>query len=216
MKTNVKILLADDHDVVRTGVRSMLETHQSWSVCAEADNGSDAVKLAAETQPDVAVVDLELGELDGLAVTRAIKQHHPETEVLIFTMHDEEYLIREGLAAGARAFILKAEGGRALMKAIECAIEHKPFLAPRASEILLHNFRISSQGNSDEPSVLTSREREILQLLALGKSNKEAARALGISVKTVETHRATIMRKLNLDSIAGLVRYAVRERVISA
>src|SRR5262245_56584257 len=118
MKTqHVRVLLADDHDVVRAGVRAMLETRKGWHVCAEASNGADAIKLAADTQPDIAVLDLELGGLDGLAVTREIKKQQPEIEVLIFTIHDDEYLVRDGLLAGARAFVLKSEGGQRLIKA---------------------------------------------------------------------------------------------------
>jgi DNA-binding NarL/FixJ family response regulator len=210
---HVKVLLADDHDVVRTGVRAILETREGWNVCAEATNGAEAVRLADETRPDIAVLDLELGELDGVAVTRQIKNHQPHVEVLIFTMHDNEYLIREALFAGARAFVLKSEGVGKLIKGIDCAMEHKPFFAARASETLLNTFRTFGTA-SDATSPLTGREREIVKLLTTGRSNKEAAQTLGISVKTVETHRAAIMRKLGFSSIVKLVRYAVREHFI--
>jgi DNA-binding NarL/FixJ family response regulator len=160
-------------------------------------------------------VDLEMAEMDGLEATRQMKRDNPDIEVLIFTMHDAEYLIREVLVAGARAFILKSEGGRRLIEAINAVLENKPFFAGRASESLLNSF-LKSHGGTDESCPLTYRECEIVQLLATGKSNKEAAHALGISVKTVETHRATIMRKLGFSSIAELVRYAVREHIIKA
>src|SRR6476660_10508129 len=126
---HVRVLLADDHEVVRTGVRAMIEAHGGLEVCGEATNGNDAVRLAAEIQPDVVVLDLELGEMDGVAVTRRVKQRSPQSEVLIFTMHDSEYLIRAAFAAGARAFVLKSEGGGRLIQAIECVSEHKPFFA---------------------------------------------------------------------------------------
>jgi DNA-binding NarL/FixJ family response regulator len=210
---SVRLLLADDHDVVRTGVCKILEAREGWQVCAEASNGVEAVRLAAEVHPDVAVLDLELGESDGLAAMRQMKEHQPEMEVVIFTMHDNEYLIREVLSAGARSFVLKSEGVQSLVKAIEHAIEHKPFFPAKATETLLNSFR-SSAPNARDESPLTDREREVVQLLASGKSNKEVARTLGISVKTVETHRAAIMRKLGFSSIVKLVRYAVRERFI--
>ena len=209
----IKVLLADDHDVVRAGLRTMVEG-RGWQVCAEATNGREAVKLAAEVSPDVVVLDLEVGEVDGVSATRQIKQHQPRIEVVIFTMHDDEYLIREALSAGARAFVLKSEGGQKLMQAIESVSEHIPFFATRASEALLKSLLKSP--NDVNETLLTRREREIVQLLAGGSSNKEVASTLGISVKTVETHRAKIMRKLGLSSIARLVRFAVRENIIKA
>jgi len=207
--------LADDHDVVRKGVRTMLEGREGWQVCGEASTGKEAVRLAAQLQPDIAVLDLEMAELDGLEATRLIKRDQPQIEVLIFTMHDTEYLIREVLSAGARAFVLKSEGGRKLIEAIESASRHKPFFAARASETLLNSF-LKSATHASESSPLTDREREVVQLLGIGKSNKQVAAALGISVKTVETHRAAVMRKLGFNSVVELVRYAVRERLIKA
>ena len=211
----VRILLADDHDVLRRGLRVMLESREGWQVCAEAKTGREAIEMVNEFLPDIAVIDLEMTDLDGLEATREIKKSHPEIEVLIFTMHDSEYLISEILAAGARGFVLKSEGGRPLVDAIEAAIAHKPFFAAKASETLLHSF-LKSRASGSEASALTDREREVVRLLAAGKSNKEAATALGISVKTIETHRSTIMRKLDLNSVAELVRYAVREHLIDA
>jgi DNA-binding NarL/FixJ family response regulator len=213
MKRSIRVLLADDHDIVRKGLRTMLEAREGWSVCAEAATGTEAVKLAAETHPDIAVLDLEMTELDGLEVTRQIKQRQPQIEVLIFTMHDAEHLIREVLSVGARAFVLKAEGAKTLIEAIETLSEHKPFFAAKASQTLLNSF-LRAAGNPDNPSPLTTREIEIVQLLAEGKSNREVGATLGISAKTVETHRATIMHKLSLGSIVDLVRYAVREGII--
>jgi DNA-binding NarL/FixJ family response regulator len=209
----LKVLLADQHDVVRAGIRSMVE-EKGWQVCAEAANGKEAVKIAIEMKPDVVVLDLDIPELEGLSVTRQIKKQLPRTEVVIFTTHDNDHIVREVLAAGARGFVLKSESGRKLMQAIESASQHAPFFAARASEILVKSITKPISG-ADGP-LLTYRERQIVQLLAGGSSNKEVGVALGISVKTVETHRARIMRKLGLSSIVKLVRFAVREHIIRA
>jgi DNA-binding NarL/FixJ family response regulator len=213
MKPAVRLLLADDHDVVRKGLRTMLEAREGWQVCGEASTGQEAVELASKLHPDITVLDLEMSDLDGLEAMRRIKKHHPATEVLIFTIHDTDYLIREVLSAGARGFVLKSEGGRKLIEAIEAVLDHKPFFATRASETLLNTF-LRSRTENDETSPLTWRERDIVRMLAEGKSNKEVSSVLGISVKTVETHRAAIMRKLRFTSIVQLVRYAVREGLI--
>jgi DNA-binding NarL/FixJ family response regulator len=210
---HLRILLADDHDVVRAGVRVMLEAREGWQVCCEARNGREAVSLADEMKPDIAILDLEMGGFDGVSATRQIKARQPQIDVLIFTMYDDEYRIGEVLAAGARAFVSKSDGGGKLIQAIETVLAQKPFLTGRASETLLNQF-LKVQTTPGERSLLTGRQREIVRLLTTGKSNKEVAAALGISAKTVETHRAAIMRKLGLRSIAALVRYAVREGVI--
>lgn len=210
----IRVMLVDDHDVVRAGVRALVEA-QGWQVSAEASSGKEAIKLANEAPMDVAVLDLEMGDLDGVTVVRQLRQHQPKIEVVIFTMHDNEYLIREVLSAGARAFVLKSEGGRKLIQAIQSAADHMPFFAARASEALLKNL-VSSRTDDVNESALTYREREIVQLVAAGSSNKEVALTLGISVKTVETHRAKIMRKLGISSIVDLVRFAVRENFIKA
>jgi DNA-binding NarL/FixJ family response regulator len=211
MKPKLKVLLADDHDVLRAGVRGMLETG-GWQVCAEAGNGIEAVRLASELAPDVVVLDLEMEGLDGLSVIRRIKKHNPSIEIVVFTVSDDEFLIRGVLAAGARAFVLKSEGGPTLMQAIQKASEHRPFLTTKAAEAVLKGF-LTTPSETTEPN-LTHRERAIVRLLAGGSSNKDIAHALGISVKTVETHRARIMRKLGLSSIVKLVRFAVRENFI--
>jgi DNA-binding NarL/FixJ family response regulator len=209
----VGILLADDHDVVRRGVRSLLEAHPGWQVCGEAANGREAVRLAARLKPDIAVLDLEMPELNGLEATRQIKRKLPGTEVLIYSIHETEQLIREVLAAGARGYVLKADAGRQLVDAVEALSRHQPFFTARASEALLETF-LKSPMASGEVSLLTDREREVVQLLAEGKVNKEVASALGISVKTVETHRAAVMRKLGMNSIVELVHYAIRNQLV--
>lgn len=214
-KTLVRILLADDHDVVRKGLRGLLEVNSAWQVCGEATNGRDAVKLAMELKPDLAVLDLEMPELNGLEATRQIKKDLPDLEVLIFTMHETDQFIRDALVAGARGFVLKADAGRYLVEAVEALSRHKPFFTSKASETLLEKF-LESTAASIEVDRLTDREREIIQLLAEGKGNKEISAILYISVKTVETHRAAIMRKLKMNSIVDLVRYAIRNNWIKA
>jgi DNA-binding NarL/FixJ family response regulator len=208
----LKVLLVDDHPVVRNGIRAILE-QEGWNVCAEADNGEEAVQFAAEHDPDVAVVDWELRGCDGAAVTRQIKQRQPHTEVLIFTIHDDESLMREALAAGARSVILKSESTQTLVRAIESAAAHRPYFAPKTLETVLAGWQSAADVRR---SPLTERERQIVRLLAEGKSTKETAQALGISVKTVDTHRTSIRRKLGVNSLVQLVRYAVREGIIEA
>jgi DNA-binding NarL/FixJ family response regulator len=214
----LRILLADDHDVVRRGLKELLEEQVGWKVCAEAANGRQAVELAIETRPQVAVLDFSMPELNGLEATRRIRQAVPETEVLVFTMHESEELIRETLAAGARGYLLKSDASRQLIPAVESVSRHKPYLSGRVSEVVLDGFLKAGQGSSVTLPAerLTSREREIVQLLAEGRSNKDIARRLALSVKTVETHRAAVMRKLELTSLADLVRWAVRNRIVEA
>jgi DNA-binding NarL/FixJ family response regulator len=214
----VNILLADDHYVVRRGLRDMLNAHEGWKVCGEASNGREAVKMALGLKPDVVVMDLSMPELNGLEATRQIRHELPGTEVLIFTMHETEQLIREVLAAGARGYVLKSDAGRHLVTAVEALSHHKPFFTARVSEALLNAY-LKSAAKPDEGSVfrtLTAREREIVQMLAEGRSNKEIASSLSISVKTVETHRATVMRKLDINSIVELVHYAIRNQLVEA
>ena len=207
-----RILLADDHDAVRKGVQAILKSHSGWEVCAEAADGRTAVKLAMQVKPDIAIIDLELPDLNGLEATRQIKKELPEVEILIYTMYETEELIRKVLAAGARGYVLKSDAGQHLIEAVEALCRHKPFLTPIASETVLESFLRSTRKESDS-AILTSREREIVQLLAEAKSNKEIASTLCISVKTVETHRAAIMRKLGMNSIVELVHYAIRNNL---
>jgi DNA-binding NarL/FixJ family response regulator len=214
-KIELRILLADDHDVVRKGLRGLLEGNPGWHVCGEAANGREAVKLAMTLKPDLAVLDLEMPELNGLEATRQIKKQLPDIEVLIFTMHETDQFIRDALAAGARGYVLKADAGRYLIEGVQALSKHKPFFTSKASEALLDGF-LEARLTPVESTPLTDREREIVQLLAEGKVNKEIAATLCISVKTVETHRSAIMRKLRLNSIVDLVRYAIRNNWIKA
>ncbi len=207
----IRILIADDHEVVRSGLRKILEAQPNWEVVAEAGDGKDAIHKAAETRPDVAVLDYSLPLVNGIEATRQIRARLPKTEVLIFTMHDNETLIQELLKAGARGYLLKSDAKRHLIGAIELLASHKPFFTAKVSEALLDSFLARP---SREGSTLTNRERGVVQLIAEGHTNKQIANILNISLKTVETHRAAIMRKLNLSSSAALVRYAIRNRIV--
>jgi len=209
----VRILLADDHSVVRRGLRAVLEARQGFEVCAEASNGREAVELALQHRPDVAVLDIALPEVDGIEATRRIRKEVPETEVMIFTLRDSEDEIREVLHAGARGYVLKSEADEQIVRAVEALARHRAFFSDHVSETLLDKF-VGNSGPGGGPTVLTAREREIVQLIAEGNSNKKIAQLLSISIKTVETHRSASMRKLDIHSTAELVRYAVRHRLV--
>lgn len=211
MPDPVSILIADDHEVVRRGVRLMLERIPGWSICAEASTGREAVALAKELRPSVVVLDLHMPELNGLEATRQIKRASKETEVLIFSGSDDEQVIRDVYAANARSYILKTDISTHLVAAITALAEHRSYFTPFASEVVFAKF---TEKGSAPPPAITPREREIVQLLAEGKSNKDLGALLGISVKTVETHRAAIMRKMGFDSFADLVRYAIHEKLV--
>jgi len=196
-----------DHDDAQAG----------WTVCAKAANGREAVERAIQSRPRVAVLDFSMPELNGLEATRRIRQAAPETEVLIFTMHESEELIREVLAAGARGYVLKSDATRQLIPAVESVSRHMPYFSGRVSAVVLDGFL---KGRPAQPVALgaerlTSREREIVQLLAEGNSNKAIASRLDLSVKTVETHRAQLMQRLNIRDVPGLVRYALRVGLVS-
>ena len=209
----MRILIADDHEVVRSGLRRILLSQPNWEVVAEAADGKDAISKATETKPDVAILDYSLPRINGMEATRQIRARLPKTEVLIFTMHDSEALIQELLKAGARGYLLKTDAMRYLIAAIESLALHRPFFTAKVSEQLLDTFLAQPER---EVSALTNRERGVVQLIAEGHTNKQIAHILSISLKTVETHRSAIMRKLSLSSSAGLVRYAIRNRLVEA
>jgi len=212
MKT-IRILIADDHDVVRQGVRTVLEAVDGWIVCGEAGNGREAIALAVALRPDIVVLDVAMPELNGLEVTRRILRL-VKTSVLILTMHDSEQMLSSILAAGARGYVLKSESKRALVDAIDAILGNQPFVSNRGAHVPGRGSTRFTEETAPRP--LTAREREVLQLLTEGKSNKQVAAALNISIKTVETHRGRVMAKLNLHSMSDLVRYAVRNRIIEA
>jgi len=212
MKT-VRILVADDHEVVRQGLRRLLEGRPGWEICGEAGTGREAVEKAKELKPDVVVLDYSMPGLNGSEATRQIIQRVPRTEVLILTMHGSEELIRGALEAGARGYVLKSDASRDLISAVNALVEHKAFLSSGACGPVLDRYLRSPQTPNSQ-QVLTPREREIVQLVAEGRSNKEIATALKISTKTVEAHRANMMHKLGLTSVGELVRFAIRNQII--
>lgn len=216
MKT-LNILIADDHELIREGLKARLEKLENWKICGEAANGRQAVEMARTLNPDVVVLDISMPELNGIEATRQIRKACPETEVLILTMQESEGLVRDVLAAGARGFILKTDTSRLLVAAVEALAQRQPFFTGKVSEMVLGGFLYSdhaARASGDPTSRLSSREREITQLLAEARTNKEIAAKLGVSVKTIDAHRANLMRKLNLHSVTELVRYAIREKLI--
>jgi len=216
MKT-LRILIADDHDLMRRGVKALLQSRAGWEVCGEAHTGREAVSKAEELKPDVVILDISMPDLNGVDAAKRIRKASPDTEVLILSVHYSDQLIRDILEAGVRGYIVKSDSDRDLVIAVETLANHKPFFTPRATEVMLTNFN-EGKTKADLPETmrdrLTTREREIVQLLAEGKSSKEVASSLNISVKTAETHRANIMRKLQLHTVSELVRYAVRNQII--
>lgn len=213
----LRIIIADDHVLIRQGVKAVIESQNSWELCGEADNGRAAIELARMLKPEIAVLDITMPEMNGLDVTRVLKTASPKTKVLILTMHDSEALADEVIEAGASGYLLKSDAAELLPRAIETLAAGKTFLTPK----------ISSNGNAPRKPIgsgpqaetaprfrLTPRERQIVQLLAEGKLNKEVAYILEISIDTVETHRKNILNKLKLRSAADLVRYAIRNNLI--
>jgi DNA-binding NarL/FixJ family response regulator len=213
----LQILIADDHEIVRHGVRSLLLDHAGWDVCGEATNGREAVEKAAALKPDVVVLDIGMPNLNGLDAARDILRAEPQTAVLILTIDESEQVMREVLNAGARGFVLKSDAARDLVAAVEALQEHRTFFTSRVAEMVLDGYL---KGGDPTPRTevvqdrLTRREREVVQLLAEGKTTKEVANHLGMSVKTAETHRSNIMRKLDFHSVSQLVVYAVRNNII--
>ena len=215
----VHILLADDHEVVRKGLRALLETQPGWKVIAEATDGREAVDKAQSMHPDVAIVDIGMPSLNGLEATRQIAKKAPRTRVLVLTMHDTNPLIQQVVKAGARGYVLKSDVASDLVSAVEALTHDQTFFTSKVSQIILDRYVGKSdvpENVADPDSPLTPREREVVQLLAEGKSSKEVAAVLGISVKTAETHRINLMRKLDCHSVAEVVRYAVRNLIAEA
>ena len=214
----VRVFLAADHEMVRHGTRLLLEKQPDFVVCGEARNGREAVTLAEKLKPDIVILDYEMPELNGLEATRQIKRLVPSAEILIFTGHEEEKVVHDVFEAGAKSYIVKTDVSQHLLEAVRSLAQHKPYFTSHVSEIVFARYLNGSTGKAAGPEAgrLTAREREIIQLLAEGKSNKEVATLLGISIKTGETHRAAIMRKLSLETFSDLVRYAIRNKIIQA
>jgi DNA-binding NarL/FixJ family response regulator len=207
----MKILIADDHEMVRKGLKGLLEEQPDFKVVGEARNGREAVLKARELKPDVVIMDFTMPELNGREATRLIRKELPQTEVLILTMHESEELAREIVSAGANGYVLKSQAGNALVEAIHSLAAHKPYFTTRMGAFVFKGYL--NQKTCESPA-LTPREREIVQLIAEGKSNKDVAVALDISTKTAETHRTNIMRKLDLHTAGDLVRYAIRNKLV--
>lgn len=214
----LRILLADDHEIVRRGLAALLQRHEGWEICGEATDGREAVEKAKELKPDVVIIDIGMPNLNGLDATRRLLQYDPNFKVIVLTVTDADQVIREALDAGARGFVLKSDAARDLVSAIEALESKRMFFTPRVNELLLAGFLEKGHAisRSQPPTLptLTAREREITQLLAEGRSSKEAASLLNLSTKTVETHRSNIMRKLSLHSIRDLVVYAIKNKII--
>jgi DNA-binding NarL/FixJ family response regulator len=206
-----RILIADDHEVVRSGLRSILEAQSGWKIVAEAADGSEAIASAVESNPDVAIIDYALPTMNGLEVTRQIRRRVPTAEILIFTVHESKALVSDLLHAGAKGYLLKSEASRHLVAAVESLAAHQLFFSPQA-ERLLKSFRAKTgRGPSNN---LSPRERAVIQLIVEGHTNNQIGALLNLAPKTVETHRAKAMRKMGVNTLAGLVRYAVRNGLI--
>jgi DNA-binding NarL/FixJ family response regulator len=215
---SLRIFLADDHEVVRLGLRTLLEREGTWQVVGEASNGRDAVDKVRDLKPDVVVMDLSMPQLNGLEATRQILREAPRTAVMILSVNESEEIVHEVLTAGARGFMLKSDAGKDLLVAVEGLSQGRPFFSARVADYVLAHYRHRGSGAPEAlptPSAtLTGREREVLQLLVEGQSNKEVAASLGIGVKTAEAHRANLMKKLAVHSMSELVRYAIRNRLV--
>ena len=214
----LRILIADDHEVVRHGLRALLQAREGWEICGEAVDGRDAVTKAAQLKPDLVILDIGMPNLNGLDAARQILRAEPRTTVLILTIDESEQVMREVLNAGARGFLLKSDAARDLVAAVEALQRHRTFFTSKVAEIVLDGYLGGRDPAASVPEVsqdrLTPREREVVQLLAEGKTTKEVATVLGMSVKTAETHRSNIMRKLNFHSVSQVVLYAVRNNIV--
>jgi DNA-binding NarL/FixJ family response regulator len=214
----LRILLADDHEIVRRGLCALLQKREGWEVCGEASDGRQALEMAKELKPDVVILDIGMPQLNGLDATRQLLLHDPQFKIIVLTITDSDQVIREAIDAGARGFVLKSDAARDLVSAVEALQSKQMFFTPRVNDLLLRGFLDKGQSvpRNQPPNlpVLTAREREVTQLLAEGKSSKEVASLLKLSTKTVETHRSNIMRKLNLHSIRDLVVYAIKNNII--
>jgi DNA-binding NarL/FixJ family response regulator len=213
---SLRILIADDHEIVRRGLKAVLSSRPDWVVCAEAGTGREAVALAAQHRPDIAIMDIAMPGLNGLEATRQIRKMLPKTKTVVLSLHYSDQLVREVVDSGARAYLLKSDASLDLVAAVDAISRNRTFFTSSAAQILIDGFFKPALA-ADPPLMrksLSAREREIVQLLAEGKSSKEVAIVLNISVKTAETHRANIMRKLEMHSVSELVRYAVRNKMI--
>ena len=207
----MQILIADDFELMRDGIRSLI-LRQGWEVCGTAVSGREAVEKVEQLRPDVAIIDITMPVLDGIEATRQIRSGKSETEVLILTAHEDDQPIRDAMDAGAKGYLFKSEAATGLIEGIKTVAQHKVFLSDRVSEVMMGSIREGRWNSTTSP--LSRRERQIIKLIAEGKSNKEMGEALKISSRTAEAHRYNLMRKLSVDSVAALIRYAVRNHII--
>jgi DNA-binding NarL/FixJ family response regulator len=214
---SLRILVADDHDLIRRGIKTLIDSHKGWEVCGEAVTGIQAVAKAQELKPDIVILDISMPELNGMEAAKRIRKISEKTEILMLSMHYSDQIIRDVIDTGIRGYLVKSDSGRDLSKALENLSIHKPFYSSYVTDVIANPPRQDATSTSKKPSTrVTSRESEIIQTLSEGKSSKEVAVQLNISVKTVETHRANIMRKLELHTVSELVRYAIRNQIIEA
>jgi DNA-binding NarL/FixJ family response regulator len=213
---NLRLVVADDHPLMRRGICDLLETEPGWEVVAEASNGREAVEAVAKAKPDVLVIDLAMPELNGLTATREILRFFPKVEVVLLTMHNTDQAVREVLESGARGYVLKSDAEQDLIAAVKAVSLGKPFFTGNVTEVVLKGYLSRSPGTEQAEALpeLTTRERQVVQLLVEGKGNKDVAVAMRVSVKTVEAHRSNINRKLSLRSTSDLVRYALRNGIV--
>jgi DNA-binding NarL/FixJ family response regulator len=214
----LRILVVDDHEIFRRGLRYLLEKHESWEVCGEAWDGRKAVEMAKQLEPDVIVMDIGMPNLNGLDATRQLMQLNPQFKVIMLTIYDNDQVIKEALDVGAKGFVLKSEAARDLVSAVEAVQNNRRFFTPRVNDLVLAGFlekdQAVSRGEPPNLPTLSMREREVTQLVAEGKSCKEIALLLNLSTKTVQTHRSNIMRKLSLYSLHDLIIYAIQNHII--
>jgi DNA-binding NarL/FixJ family response regulator len=215
----LRILIADDHELIRRGLRDLLSTQSGWQLVGEASNGIDAVEMAVSLKPDIAILDFSMPGLNGPEIAKQIVEKVPQTGVVVLTMHDSEQVIREVLHAGARGLVLKSDADRDLLAAVEVVAENRHFFASRVAELILREYltgnTVPATIGKRTVSQLTEREGEVMRLLADGKTSKQVAMQLQISIRTVESHRINISRKLGFSSIADLVRYAIRNGIVA-
>ena len=213
----IRILIADDHGIVRKGLRLQLEQNNAFEVVGEATEGREAVRMAEELMPDIVIMDIAMPNLNGIQATTEVIKKNPQIGVIILSMYSDETYLTRTLAAGAKGYLLKENADKDLDVAVRAVAQGKPFFSPAIANTLLEDYmrQLQQRGLQDSYDLLTDREKEILQLLAEGKSNKEIAGMLYLSINTVETHRTRLMQKLNLHNSAEIVLYAVRKRIIS-
>ena len=213
---STRVLIADDHKIVREGLKALIDKQESMQVVAEADNGLEAVRLARKLQPDVVIMDLGMPQMNGIEATREVTAHEPGIKVIALSMHSDKRFVLQMIKAGASGYVLKDSAFEELITAIKTVVSNQSYLSPKITDVVIKDYvQTLSKGDVSAFSVLTAREREVLQLLAEGRSTKEIAASLSVSVKTVETHRQQIMSKLNIHSVAELIKYAIREGLTS-